>query len=187
MPTHRGTEGRTGLNTIVPRSTLKRRRGTNKALSHTCIVKHRETLGKYKVVNINVLISHVTRFQFLIFFFNFQETTPPPTRSYTAQIYVPSISKKKIESVLGHRDTGRTSSWYWKSIEEISYYFKDFSFFQFSRKSKLTLCAQLQYMFFLCARGELNALRGYGDTGRINPYFKVSTNGQTDGKKSKPP
>ena len=36
----------------------------NKPLKHNCRVKDRETLGHYKVVNIKVLMLHVTSFQF---------------------------------------------------------------------------------------------------------------------------
>ena len=44
----------------------------NKPASHNCIVKDRETLGQYKVVNISL---DVTSFQFLQFFSNFKEKT----------------------------------------------------------------------------------------------------------------
>ena len=40
----------------------------NKPLKHNCRVKDRETLGHYKVVNIKVLMLHVTSFQFLQIF-----------------------------------------------------------------------------------------------------------------------
>ena len=37
-------------------------------------------------------------------------------------------------------------------------------------------------MFFPYAKGKLNPLRGYGDTGRTNLCSKASTHGRTDGQ-----
>ena len=71
----------------------------NKPLKHNCRVKDRETLGHYKVVNIKVLMLHVTSFQFLqIFQFSKKKKNQNQTRC-TTPIYVLFICKKEIKSV----------------------------------------------------------------------------------------
>ena len=74
-----------------------------KPLKHNCRVKDRETLEHYKVINIKVLMLHVTSFQFLQKIFNFQEKKTKIKLRCTTPIYVLSMCKRKIKSLEGLR------------------------------------------------------------------------------------
>ena len=76
----------------------------NKPLKHNCRVKDRETLGHYKVVNIKVLMLHVTSFQFLqIFQFSRKKKRKSNSVAQLQYMFFPSICKRKIKSVEGLR------------------------------------------------------------------------------------
>ena len=67
----------------------------NKPLKHNCRVKDRETLGHYKVVNIKVLMLHVTSFQFLQIF-QFSRKKKPKSNS-VAQLQYMFFSSARLK------------------------------------------------------------------------------------------
>ena len=90
-------------------------------------------------------------------------------------------ARRKLNPLRSYGATGRTSSWILQvHIRNFTLFFKEFSFLQFSRKAiinpntpppPLPPVAHLQYMFFPCAKGILNPLRGYGVTSRTSSWI----------------
>ena len=140
----------------------------SKPVLHNCIVKDREILGKYKVVNIKVLMSQVFSFcNFSIF----KKKRKTPRIAQLRYMYFP-CARAKLNLLRGYQHTGRTNSWILQIHIRNFTFFQRFLIFLIFKKSQNQLpVAQLQYMCFPCARGELNSLRGYGDTGRTNSWI----------------
>ena len=139
----------------------------NKPLKHNCRVKDRETLGHYKVVNIKVLMLHVTSFQFLQIFQFSRKKTKIKLRC-TTPIYVLFICKRKIKSVEGLR---RYRPYKLMNIanqyKKFYIFSKNSHFFNFREKSKLTLrCTAPIYVLSICKR-KIKSVEGLR---RYRPY-----------------
>ena len=137
----------------------------NKPLKHNFRVKDRETLGHYKVVNIKVLMLHVTSFQFLQIF---QFSRKKNKLRCTTPIYVLSICKRKIKSVEGLR---RYRPYKLINIanpyKKFYIFSKDSHFFNFREKSKLTRrCTAPIYVLSTCMR-KIKSVEGLR---RYRPY-----------------
>ena len=100
-------------------------------------------------------IQEILHFSKISHFLNFHENSKLTIRC-TAPIYVLSICEREMESMEGLRRYRPYKLMNIASPYKKFYIFQRFShFLNFQEKSKLTPVAQLQYMFFPCAIGNL--------------------------------